>query len=177
MSTKPVNVEEQGLGSLNVANLAGDNTAWTYFQSVATLENEEFVQRIHDKYLQRSVTDPMETAYLAVKLWARAANDAQSLDPKKVRRAMLNQRLQGPGGEVRIDPETQYSFRTPRIAEIQTDGRFKVVWTGPEPLRPEPYPKTRTAEAWRAFLHDLYIGWGNRWAAPDADLPRAKQGH
>ena len=97
-------------------------------------------------------------------------------------RAMPRRRSQCPkpgpsSGEVRIDPETQYSFRTPRIAEIQTDGQFKVVWTGPEPLPPEPYPKTRTAEAWRAFLHDLYIGWGNRWAAPHADLPRAKQGH
>jgi len=160
-----------------VADLAGDYAASTYFQSVATSENAEFVHRFHEKYPQRSITDPMETAYLGVILWARAVNDAQSLDPKKVRRAMLNQRLQGPGGEVRIDAETQYCFRTPRIAEIQTDGQFKVVWTGPEPLRPEPYPKTRTAEAWRAFLHDLYIGWGNRWAAPDADLPQAKQGH
>jgi urea transport system substrate-binding protein len=173
--TLSFSIGEQGLRSLNAADMAGDYVASTYFQSVTTSENAEFVDRFHKKHPQRSITDPMETAYLGVKLWARAVNDAQSLDPKKVRRAMLNQRLQGPGGEVRIDPETQYSFRTPRIAEIQTDGQFKVVWTGPEPLPPEPYPKTRTAEAWQAFLHDLYVGWGNRWAAPHAD-PRAKQG-
>ena len=25
---------------------------------------------------------------------------------------------------------------------------------------------TVTAEQWRAFLHDLYAGWGNQWSAP-----------
>jgi urea transport system substrate-binding protein len=69
-------------------------------------------------------------------------------------------------GEVRIDPDTQYCFRTPRIGRIQADGRFEVVWTAPAPVRPEPYPGSRTAEAWQAFLHDLYTGWGDRWAAP-----------
>ena len=29
-------------------------------------------------------------------------------------------------------------------------------------------------EAWRAFLHDLYTGWGDRWEAPRIDLPRGK---
>jgi hypothetical protein len=132
-----------------VADLAGDYAAWTYFQSVATPENEEFVQRFHERYPQRSITDPMETAYLAVKLWARAVNEAQSLDPKKIRRAMLNQRLKGPEGEVRIDPDTQYCFRTPRIGAIQADGQFKIVWTAQEPLRPEPYPTNRTPPAAR----------------------------
>jgi urea transport system substrate-binding protein len=36
-------------------------------------------------------------------------------------------------------------------------------------VRPEPYPRTRTAEAWRALLHDLYTGWGNRWSAAETD--------
>ena len=113
----------------------------------------------------------METAYLGVKLWARAANEAQALDPKKVRRALLNQRIKGPGGELRIDPDTQYCVRTPRIARIDADGRFRVIWTVDEPVRPEPYPNSRSAEQWGAFLHDLYTRWGDRWAAPEADRP------
>jgi urea transport system substrate-binding protein len=169
--TLSFSIDEQGLRSLSAADLAGDYAAWTYFQSVATPENEEFVHRFHEKYPQRSITDPMETAYLGVKLWAMAVNEAQSLEPKKIRRALLNQRLQGPGGEVRIDPDSQYCFRTPRIGRIQAEGDFKVVWTAPAPVRPEPYPNTRTAEAWRAFLHDLYTGWGNRWAADDTAKP------
>jgi urea transport system substrate-binding protein len=170
--TLSFSIGAQGLRSLNVADLAGDYAAGSYFQSVDTPENEDFVRRFREKNPQHSITDPMESAYLGVKLWARAANETQSLDPKKIRRAMLNQRLQGPGGEIRIDPDTQYCYRTPRIAQIQPDGHIKVVWTAPQPVRPEPYPPFRTAEAWRAYLHDLYTGWGNRWAAPETDPSR-----
>ncbi|HYT93463.1 MAG TPA: transporter substrate-binding protein, partial [Gemmataceae bacterium] len=169
--TLSFSIGEQGLRSLNAADLAGDYAAWTYFQSVATPENEAFVRRFHEKYPHRPITDPMETASMGVKLWARAVHEAQSLDPKKIRRALLNQRLKGPGGEIRIDPDTQYCSRTPRIGQIQPDGHFRVVWTAPAPVRPEPYPNSRTAEAWRAFLHDLHTGWGNRWAAPEGDRP------
>ncbi len=159
-------VSEQGLRSLSAADVAGDYVAWTYFQSVDTPENQEFVRRFHDKYPQHNITDPMETAYVSVKLWALAVNEAQSLDPKKIRRALLTQHIKGPGGEVRIDPDTQHSYRTPRIAQIQPDGQFKVIWTASAPVKPDPYPNSRTAEAWRGFLHDLYTGWGNQWAAP-----------
>jgi urea transport system substrate-binding protein len=169
--TLSFSIGEEGLRSLNPAMLEGDYAAWAYFQSVDTPENEQFVRRFQEEYPQRSISDPMETAYLGVKLWARAANEAQALDPKKVRRALLNQRLKGPAGEVRIDPDTQYCARTPRIARIDADGRFRVIWTADEPVRPEPYPKSRSAEEWRAFLHDLYTGWGDRWAAPEADPP------
>jgi urea transport system substrate-binding protein len=174
--TLSFSIGEQGLRSLNASDLAGNYAAWTYFQSVATAENEEFVRRFHDKYPQRIVTDPMQTAYVGVKLWARAANEAQSLEPKKIRRALLNQRLKGPSGDVRIDPDTQYCYRTPRIGVIQPDGHFKIVWTAPAPVQPEPYPNTRTGEAWRAFLHDLYRGWGNRWVAPEVDRPGGWRG-
>ena len=108
----------------------------------------------------------METAYVGVKLWAAAVNEAQSLDPKRIRRAMLTQRLAAPDGEFQIDAETQYSVRTPRVGQVQSDGQFKIVWTAAEPVRPEPYPNFRSAEAWRAFLSDLHAGWGNKWAAP-----------
>jgi urea transport system substrate-binding protein len=168
-------VDEQGLRSLNPADLKGDYAAWNYFQSLATPENAEFVRRFEKKYPQRIITDPMETAYVGVKLWAQAVHEAESLEPKKIRRAFANQRLMAPSGEVRVDPDTQYCFRTPRIGQIQADGRFDVVWTAPAPVRPEPYPATRTAEAWHAFLHDLRTGWGNRWAAPEDDLSTPKR--
>jgi hypothetical protein len=66
-----------------------------------------------------------------------------------------------------VPEEATGKIRTPRIGQIQSDGQFKNVWTAPEPVRPEAYPSTRSAEAWRAFLHDLYTGWGDRWSAPE----------
>jgi urea transport system substrate-binding protein len=164
--TLSFSVGEQELRNLQRTTVEGDYAAWTYFQAIGTPENQEFLARYHARHPRQSVTDPMETVYIAVKLWALAVDEAQSIEPKKIRRALLHQRLTGPDGQVWIDPDSQHCFRTPRIGQIQADGQFKVVWTGPAPVRPDPYPDTRTAESWRIFLHDLYAGWGNRWEAP-----------
>jgi urea transport system substrate-binding protein len=174
--TLSFSVGEQELRSLDLNEVEGDYAAWTYFQSIATPENVAFVQRFHEGYPQRSVSDPMEAAYVSVKLWARAVNEVQSLDPKKIRRALLNQRLLAPDGEVRIDPDTQHCFKTPRIGRIQHDGQFEIVWSAPQPVAPLPYPSTRTAGSWTALLNDLYTGWGNRWAAPEETFPKVLSG-
>lgn len=160
------NVSEQELRTLNAADVVGDYAAMTYFQSLDTEASRNLVERFSKKYPQRVVSDPMEAAYIGVHLWAQAVREAGSVEPKAVRRAMLNQRLTAPEGEVRIDPDTQHCFKTPRVGQIQADGQFRIVWTAPAPIAPEPYPPGRTAEDWKAFLHDLYSGWGNQWAAP-----------
>lgn len=165
-------VGEQELRSLPLPDIVGDYAAWTYFQSIDLPENKAFVKRFHAKYPQRPITDAMEAAYDGVMLWAQAVEDAQSLAPKKIRRAMLTQRFEGPDGEVRLDADTQHCFKTPRIGQVQPDGQFKIIWTSPRPLPPMPYPPSRTAEAWRAFLHDLYTSWGERWSAPEADASK-----
>jgi urea transport system substrate-binding protein len=79
---------------------------------------------------------------------------------------MLNQRIRAPEGEVRIDPATQHTFRTPRIGRLQPDGQFKIVWTAAEPQPPAPFAASRTTAQWKALLHDLYLSWGNQWSAP-----------
>jgi urea transport system substrate-binding protein len=162
-------IEEEELRQLDAAMMAGDYAAWNYFQSVESPENKQFVSAFHDKYgPQRVVTDPMEAAYFGVKLWAQAVNEAQSIERSEVRRAMRNQRMRAPEGDVRIDSATQHTFKTPRIGRVQEDGQFEIVWTAAKPEPPAPYPPTRTSEQWRGLLHDLYTGWGNQWAAPSS---------
>ncbi len=162
-------VGEQELRSLNIADVESDYAALTYFQSLDTAANQAFIQRFTEKYPQRVVSDAMENAYVGVHLWAQAVREAQSIEPKKIRRAMLNQRFAAPEGDVRIDPETQHCFKTPRVGQIQNDGQFRIIWSANKPIRPEPYPASRTAEDWKAFLHDLYMGWGNRWISRMTD--------
>ena len=159
-------VGEQELRSLDLDDIVGDYAAWTYFQSIDTPANRAFVARFREKYPQRPVTDAMVAAYDGVMLWAKAVAEAQSIEPRKIRRAMLSVRFDGPDGEVRLDPDTQHCYKTPRIGQVKSDGQFEIVWTAPAPIEPEPYPPTRSAEAWRAFLHDLYTSWGGNWAAP-----------
>ena len=118
---------------------------------------------------QRVVTDPMESAYFGVKLWAQAVTEADSDQVSEIRRAMRNQRMRAPEGDVRIDPASQHTFKTARIGKIRADGQFDVVWTAAEPERPVPYPKSRTSEEWKGLLHDLFTAWGDQWAAPAAE--------
>lgn len=160
-------IGEAELKDLDVAAMAGDYAAWNYFQSIDSPENQNFVNSFREKYgPQRVVTDPMEAAFLGVKLWAQAVQAAESTETPEIRRAMRNQRMRGPGGDVRIDPATQHTFKTPRIGRLQPNGQFEIVWTAAKPEPPAPYPASRTTEEWRALLHDLYAGWGNQWAAP-----------
>jgi len=152
---------------LNLSHIAGDYAAWNYFQSLTSAENLAFVGKFQEKFGSRRVlTDPMEAAYIGVKLWAAAVAEARSDRPADIRRALENRRCHAPEGEIRIDPTTQHAFKTPRIGRIRADGQFDVVWTASKPEAPQPYPPSRSAEAWKAFLNDLYEGWGERWAAP-----------
>jgi urea transport system substrate-binding protein len=165
--TLSFSVSEEQLRRLDVDERAGDYAAWTYFQSLDTPENHEFVRAFRQRYgQQRILTDPMEAAYTGVKLWAQAVEEANSTTPREIRNAMRSQRLRGPAGEVRVDAETQHLWKTPRIGRVRPDGRLEVVWTAPAPKAPEPYPPSRTAADWKAFLHDLQRGWSGAWTAP-----------
>ena len=165
--TMSFSIGEHELRGFDVAKMAGDYAAWTYFQSLDTPANREFVSRFQKKFRQHVVTDPMEAAYVAVMMWAKAVEETGDTNPHKIRRAMLTQRFDSPGGALRIDANTQHCYKIPRIGRIRMDGQFDIIWSEPKAVRPDPYPHTRTAEDWKIFLHDLYTGWGNRWAAPE----------
>lgn len=159
-------IGEAELEQLDVSTMAGDYAAWNYFQSIDSEENQAFVKSFRAKYGEsRVVTDPMEAAYFGVKLWAQAVESAETDDTRSIRRAMRNQRTKAPNGQVRIDPATQHTFKTPRIGRVKSDGQFEIIWTSVNPEPPNPYPSTRTTEQWKALLHDLYTDWGGRWSA------------
>ncbi|MGI9471902.1 MAG: transporter substrate-binding protein [Rubripirellula sp.] len=160
-------IGEAELAEMDSGSMAGDYAAWNYFQSIDTPENNVFVQSLKDRYgVDRTVSDPMEAAYFGVKLWSQAVLSAESTNASTIRREMRNQRMVAPEGVVRIDPATQHTFKTPRIGRVQSDGQFEIVWTAVKEQPPLPYPASRPTAAWKALLHDLYSGWGNRWSAP-----------
>jgi len=169
-------VGESELSRMDPESMAGDYAAWNYFQSIDSPANHDFVAAFKAKYGPHQViTDPMETAYAGVMLWAAAVTEAGGTEPAAIRRGLRGVRGEGPGGELRIDPATQHAYKKPRIGQIRPDGQFDVVWEAERPLKPEPYPASRPAAAWRAALHDLYRGWGNHWSAPVPAKKKAKK--
>lgn len=160
-------IGEEELRRLDVSQVSGDYAVWSYFQAIDSPENATFLAAFRSRYgPQRFITDPMESAYVGVKLWAKAANETGAIDPRAVRKALRSERLAAPEGPVRVDAESQHLFKTPRIGRIGDDGRFKIVWSAEQPIAPEVYPSTRSAEEWKAFLRDLQRGWGGQWSAP-----------
>ena len=164
---------EHELLSLGAAQMQGDYAAGSYFQSLDAQENQSFVKRFKTKFgPQRVTTDPMEAAYAGVKLWASAVQDAESVVTGEIRKAMRNQRVVAPGGEVRIDSETQHVFKWLRIGRIRDDGQFDIVFLSDSAIQPLPYPASRTVEDWKSLLQGLYSQWNNQWAKPEGSIAR-----
>ena len=70
--TVSFSVGEQELRSLNPADVSGDYAAWSYFP----VRRDAGERRVRPpvpsaRTRARSITDPMETAYVGVKLWAK----------------------------------------------------------------------------------------------------------
>jgi urea transport system substrate-binding protein len=162
-------IGEAELMKMNLRDVQGDYAAWNYFQSLPNTENKAFVKKLHERYgPQRVVTDPMEAAYVGVKLWAEGVREVGSIETKQVRRSMLNQRMIAPEGPVRLDASTQHLYKTPRVGKITDHGQFEVVWSAKEPVKPDPFPPSRKATEWQGYLVDLYRGWGDSWSAKPA---------
>lgn len=174
--TVSFSIGENELRQTSTRNLAGDYASWNYFQSIPTQENRAFIERFRQAYGQDRVTsDPMESAYTGVHLWAKAIRDASDCeiktfqhfcDPDAVRQFLRTQSLMAPGGMVFVHPETQHLFKTVRIGQIQPDGSFEIVWESDIPVRPVPYPVFRGQDDWEALIAQLNRQWGGSWTAP-----------
>jgi urea transport system substrate-binding protein len=165
--TMSFSIAEDELRMLGLETMVGDYASWNYFQSITSEENTQFVRRFQEKYGRQRVTDdPMEAAYVAVHLWARAVREAGTDDVGEVREAVANRRFRAPEGTVYVDPRNNHLWKTARIGRVTAEGQFAIVWTSEKPIRPDPYPGYRSASQWLEFLDALYRGWGESWANP-----------
>jgi urea transport system substrate-binding protein len=158
-------VSESELERMNPADLAGHYAAWNYFQALPGEINERFVNTFRARYgADRAVSDVVEISYFSVLLWAQAARESNELNPRALRRAMLNQSIEAAEGIVSIDPDTGHAWRPVYLGQFTGAGTIDVVWSAVRPMRPVPYPDSRTPREWEDFLARLYQGWGGNWA-------------
>src|SRR5262249_33291400 len=135
-----------------------------YFQSLGLPENQAFLQRVRARWgPERVVSDPMQTAYTLVHLWAQAVHAAGTDDVRAVRGAIKGQHFDAPQGPVTIDPATLHTVQVSRVGRIDANGHFQEVFLSPQPVAPEPFPASRSRQAWEEFLEDLHRHWGGRW--------------
>ena len=159
-------IAEDELRKLPVTVMVGDYAAWDYFQSIDRPENHEFVRKFKATHGQdRTTSDVIEAAYFSVHLSAQAVVEGQSAEVAAVRKSIRHQSLNAPEGIVSVDDETQHTWRPVFVGQIQTAGQFDLVWTSEKPVRPNPYPNSRSRAEWDRYLDGLYRTWGG-WANP-----------
>ena len=136
-------------------------------------ENREFVRKFKARYGSDRVTsDVIEAAYNSV--LAVGAGRRRGRDRRSRRRAQGDPaaELECAGGDHVGGRETQHTWRPVYIGRIRGDGQFDLVWSSEKPVRPIPYPTSRSRAGWEAFLEELYRVWGG-WANPGPRRGRA----
>jgi urea transport system substrate-binding protein len=167
--TLSVSIAESEVEGLNPTTLAGDYLAASYFQTVERSQSREFVRNFQDRFgTGRVVSDPMAAAYTGVHIWAESVAEAGTIDPAAVLTAVRGRQFDGPRARVTIDPDTQHTWLPVRIGQIREDGQVTLLpEAGMEsPIKPIPFPTTRTRTQWEQFLRSLQFGWNGKWQAP-----------
>ncbi|WP_293144323.1 urea ABC transporter substrate-binding protein [Microcoleus sp. bin48.metabat.b7b8b9.023] len=155
-----VSVAEEEIRAIGPSNIAGHWVVWNYFQTVDTAENQKFVKDYKARYGENRVTDdPIEAAYLGVYLWKEAVEKAGSIDVIKVRAAAKNIEFAAPSGMVKIDAQTQHTWKTVRIGQVRSDGQIEEIWNSGAPVQPDPFLKSYP---WAAALSPKQISVGTR---------------
>ena len=160
-------IAEDEVKDLTARELVNDYAVCNYFQAIDRIENRDFVRRYKAVYGQDKVTsDTIDTAYNAVKLWAQAVTDAETDETRYVLTTIGGQSLNAAEGVITIDRETLHAWRPFYIGKVRPDGQFDLVWSVPKPIRPVPFPFSRSRQEWERYLENLRQGWGGQWIAP-----------
>ena len=160
-------IGEPEFRKLGITRLAGNYSAWSYFQSIDSSTNRGFLERFRSRFARDNIIgDPMQAAYMGVRLWARAVENSGSFKPGDVKPAMFEKSISTARGMVRVDSSNQHLWQIARIGRFGKDGRFEIVWES-DVLPPVNYPASRERTAWEKLLQDLYRGWGGSWISPE----------
>jgi urea transport system substrate-binding protein len=168
--TLSVSITENEVMGLNPASLAGDYLAASYFQTIDRPESHEFLRKLRARAGQSAVaTDMMAAAYSGVHIWAKAVEKAATTDSTAVRDATRGMVFEGVRGRITIDAENLHAWLPSLIGKIRADGLIDLVpgAGSTTPIRPVPYPPTRSVQEWNQFLHALQFGWDGKWQPPE----------
>ncbi|MGK2870230.1 MAG: urea ABC transporter substrate-binding protein [Mycobacterium sp.] len=135
-------VGEEEVKSIGADTLAGQLSSWNYYQTLDTPANDAFVADFKERFgADRVTSDPMESAYAAVKLWQATVEKAQSFGVADIQGAAGGVSVDAPEGTVTIDGKNHHVTKTARIGKVSPDGLIQQVWESPQPITPDPYLK------------------------------------
>jgi urea transport system substrate-binding protein len=120
-------IAEQEVSEIGAEYLEGSYASWSFFQTLDTPNSRRFTKAFKYRFGNKRVTsDPTESGYTMVHLWAKGVEKARSLEVTKVRDALVGVSFESPEGPVEIHPN-HHLRKLSLIGEIQKNGMFKIV--------------------------------------------------
>jgi urea transport system substrate-binding protein len=129
---------EDELRALPTKDLVGELGCWTYFMSLNTSVNKNFLDRWtawlktenHSGVVKekRAVDSPMVLSYDGANLWKAAVEKAGTFDVDKVRETLESGEISfdGPGGKITMD-KNHHATKNVYIGETRANGQFKIL--------------------------------------------------
>lgn len=176
-------IAEAEAARIGIPHLQGHYAAWSYFESLGTEENRALLAHIRQRMgADQRVGNPMVAAWTAVQLWEQAVADTidtgannGALQPHRIREALRGLSEVTPAGVMLVDWENLHLWQPALVGEMMPDGQFRIVWRTAGPIKPAPWPTTRSRSEWERFLDGLRQQWQGKWQAPaaqDVQQPR-----
>ncbi len=133
----------------------GHITAAPFFETLGTPAATRFVRAFKARFgADAPVTACAEAAYAQVHLAARALGRAGTDDPERLIHELREAEFDAPQGRVKIDPENNHTYLWPRVARLDSAGRFQIVWNPGMRVKPDPYSVVQSLDDWSAdFVH------------------------
>lgn len=157
-------ISEPEFQQISDLEMVGEYVAASYFQSIDTPKNREFVANFKKKYGQhKPVGATMESAYTSVYLWAQAVTAAGTDNVARIRERLAGQTFDAPGGPTKIDPGNHHCYKRfylGQIKQMKQDLEVNIIHSIHDPIRPEPFPPSRTRAEWEAAVEKLQKNWG-----------------
>jgi PAS domain S-box-containing protein len=137
----------------------------TYFMTLDTPENKSYLERLSTHpgvdgiWPQGNgiLTNFGEGTYLCVKAFAKAANQAGSIDPEALIKALETINVSGPQGTIQMDPSTHHARVNTFLSRCEKDGSFTIIerFGDIPPILPERYRHLRISR--QSGLEDIYL--------------------
>lgn len=118
----------------------GHITAASYFQGIEGNANNAFVRQFKKRYGDDASTNMCaEASYFQVQLFARALEQANSLDTEVLRAMVFGSSYDAPQGAVTVNPMSGHTDLWTRIGRANRSGQFDVINQSKEAVHADPF--------------------------------------
>lgn len=118
----------------------GHITAASYFQGIGTDSNSAFVREFKKRYGNDISTNMCaEASYFQVHLFARALEQANTLDTEVLRSMVLGTSFDAPQGTVTVNPQSGHTDLWTRIGRVNRAGQFDIIDELHEAVHADPF--------------------------------------